>query len=728
MATEPTSQPVKSLFQAVVDLSAEHRAAYLDEHCDDADVRAEVEQLLGLHTQATSTDLRPAAEQLVTMTPRRETDFEPFETLDEFRVLRKLGEGGMAVVYLAEDTSLERLVALKILPSAYTRSDERVARFRREAITVAQLHHDGIVPVHRVGRARGIYYIAMEYVEGMTIAEALDELRRLPSSERDARIEQLPYLREQADLIAQIADALYHTHEHDIVHRDVKPSNIIIAPDGQARLTDFGIARDVNRETVTASGHFAGTYAYMSPEQARAQSSSVDNRTDIFSLGVVLYEMLTLVQPFSGATAQEIITQVISKQPRKLRQCNPAASKDLETICHKALEKDPSHRYQTAAHFAADLRCYMSDRPILARPPSVYRRARVWVRDHKARALVGALAALVLIVAGLTAVLVAERRTRMAVMSISTNREGAVVYMQRVDHATLEVGERILLGDAPIERRLLEPAQYRVTVVADEITFAEATLLLDRATELSLDLPVPDDVALIHVDMILLAGRTFSFGEHARPDALAPRRVELQAYWIDRHEVSNADYMAFVQATGHEQPRHWERFGYDPEYADRPVVGITVGDAQAYALWKGKRLPSVYEWEGAMRAPDDRLLPWGDDGPECGRNKLTVDDLQRLRAGRWPLAYEQYKKHARPVSADPACATPLGLAHASTNVSEYTESIFFEQSNAVIVKGASWMETPAYFNLSNTWTMPMSTVSPNIGFRCARSAAPLRTP
>ncbi len=717
MASDQRPQLVKELFQAVVDLAPAARATYLDEHCPDTDVRAEVEALLAHHDATADPLERPAAEHLPSTTSA-ETRFAPFERLDEFRILRKIGEGGMAVVYLAEDATLERLVALKVLPPAFTQSEERVARFREEAIAVAQLKHPGIVPVHRVGHDKGVYYIAMEFVDGVTLAGKLAEVRRLPRNDRRATTQGMSYLREQATTLALVADALEHAHKHDIIHRDVKPLNIILDGQGRPHLTDFGIARNLRHAGPTTAGLLAGTCSYMSPEQARARQTPIDSRTDIFSLGVVLYEMITLELPFVGDTVHDVLQAVVSRQPCRARAINQGITRDLETICHKALEKEPRDRYQTAAHFAADLRCFVADRPILARPPTVYRKAKVWVRDHRFHTMAAAVVVLSGAIVLLGLVAARQHRLQMAAVSISSNQE-ALVYVQRVDPETLLPGEVALLGSLPIKEALLPPGQYRFTAAAGA-GFAEATELLERGKSILVELPIPANHEDLVEGMVLIETGSYEFGEPRQTDFRRARVIDLPGFWIDRTEVSNADYLAFVETTGHPRPGLWDRFGYDAALAARPVVGITLDDAKAFARWKGKRLPTVYEWECAMRAPDGRRLPWGEAEPALPT--VTIVEVARLQTAEWDLAHAEYVAHALDVAGDPHLASPLGLLHAASNVREMTESTAPEQGGAIIVKGASWIDPPRYFDLSHNWSRPAASVSLITGFRCARSA------
>lgn len=330
--------------------------------------------------------------------------------IGDFEIIREIGQGGMGTVYEADQISLNRRVALKILPPHLSISVEAVRKFRREAEAGGRQAHSGIVSVFAVGQIDGIHYIAQELVEeGRSLADYLNELQQanaLPSG----------YFEETTRFIASVADALQNAHETGVIHRDVKPSNILMTADNLPKLTDFGLARIEDALERTRTGEFAGTPHYMSPEQAASQRLGIDHRTDIFSLGVTLYEMLTLVRPFDGTTSQQILTRILLHEPRDPRKVRREVPRDLAVIALKALEKKPESRYATMKDMAADLRRFLSGEPIQARPAGVG--TRLWKRMRRNPLMSAAVcvALLALLFAGtvvpwVTAVKEKEKRT-----------------------------------------------------------------------------------------------------------------------------------------------------------------------------------------------------------------------------------------------------------------------------------------------------------------------------
>lgn len=325
----------------------------------------------------------------------------PPERLGEFRILREIGRGGMGIVYEAEQTSLGRTVALKVLPAHATLRGSSVERFRREASMAARLRHPGIVEVHAVGESEGTHYFAMELVEGCSLAERLDSLRSTSLLPRSGA-ELVPTSRERTYAAAvarmglELADALDYAHRHGVVHRDVKPSNVLLRRDGHAVLTDFGLAREESRAGLTRTGHFGGTPQYVAPEQASG-GRPVDGRADLFSLGVTLYEALALRRPFEGETSHGIIRKILTEEPARLTGSDGRVPRDLETAIFKCLEKDPDARYASAAEFAADLRAFLEGRPLAARPVSSLTRVARWTRREPAKAAAASLAAVLVL-------------------------------------------------------------------------------------------------------------------------------------------------------------------------------------------------------------------------------------------------------------------------------------------------------------------------------------------
>jgi serine/threonine protein kinase len=366
--------------------------------------------------------------------------------LGDFRLLREVGRGGMGVVYEAEQISLGRRVALKVLPFAGALDPLQLQRFKNEAQAAAHLHHPNIVPVHAVGCDRGVHYHAMQFIEGRTLADLINELRQrsaltptkaadtdrwqpVPSSAQgdptaDLEMSQAvsgagtastaealiltdqstnapAFFRRIANLGMQVAGGLEHAHQMGVVHRDIKPANLILDPRGTVWITDFGLAQYQNAAQLTHTGCIIGTIRYMSPEQALARRGVVDHRTDIYALGMTLYELLSLKPAFAGEDRQELLRQITLDEPQPPRRIRAGIPVELETIVLKALAKDPTERYATAQEMANDLQRFVEDRPILARPPSLGQRATRWLWRHRVVAY-AILAVLVLAVVGLS--------------------------------------------------------------------------------------------------------------------------------------------------------------------------------------------------------------------------------------------------------------------------------------------------------------------------------------
>ena len=373
--------------------------------------------------------------------------------LGDFHLLREVGRGGMGVVYEAEQISLQRHVALKVLPFAAAVDPRHLQRFQNEARAAASLHHPGIVAVYAVGCVRGVHYYAMQFIEGQSLAAFLDELRRAEGIQAEAgkgrdsapgtqawrsrervprpgsggtqadvvteaiaaiateRADSKPIFRRIAVLMSQAAEALDYAHQSGVVHRDIKPANLLLDGRGELWIADFGLAQFGKDGGLTQTGEMIGTLRYASPELAMGRRALVDHRTDIYSLGATMYELLTLKPLFASHEREELLQQIAYAEPQSPRVLSPAIPVELETIVLKAVAKNPTDRYASARDLAEDLQRFLNDQPILARRPSFLDHATKWARRH--RTLVpAAVALLVMAVLALTVsnVLIARAR------------------------------------------------------------------------------------------------------------------------------------------------------------------------------------------------------------------------------------------------------------------------------------------------------------------------------
>jgi eukaryotic-like serine/threonine-protein kinase len=349
-------QRINEVFHAALDCAADECEGFLAEACaGDAELRAEVESLLAAHTQPGDFIDAPAYEAAAELVVQAHARSLVGTRLGAYRVFDQLGAGGMGEVYLAEDTRLGRRVALKLLPAAFTSDPDRLRRFQREARVTSALNHPNIVTIYEVGEAStefgGLHFIATEFVEGQTLRQWLAGGWR--------------GLGAVLDIATQIAGALTGAHMAGVMHRDIKPENVMVRPDGLVKVLDFGLAKHTDRLPVgedratagesvrTSPGVVMGTFNYMSPEQARGLT--VDARTDIFSLGVLVHELITGQSPFAGATPSDVIAAILTYTPPSLQQYYAEVPAELQRIVAKALRKDREERYQSSKELLADL-------------------------------------------------------------------------------------------------------------------------------------------------------------------------------------------------------------------------------------------------------------------------------------------------------------------------------------------------------------------------------------
>ena len=474
--------------------------------------------------------------------------------LGEFRIQRQIGRGGMGVVYEAVQTSLGRRVALKILPFAAVLDPRRLQRFKNEAMAAAALDHPNVVHVYSIGCELGVHYYAMQFIEGQTLAQIIDDLRNTSAARgraRDALAKTLDratalsassqpggpvasgpqpppqgpsgpapqdaddatgkprsttssdaarsreFFRAIACLGVQAARALEHAHQTGVVHRDIKPSNLMVDAHGHLWVTDFGLALVETGLDLTLSGQAVGTLPYMSPEQMQGNHGLVDHRTDVYSLGITLYEALTLQPAFAGKRREALLRQVLEGEPRPPRRVNPAVPRDLETIVEKAISKEAAGRYATAQELADDLQRFLDDKPIRAHRPSLAQRIVKWVRRHRGVVwlAVGLLMLAALGLAVSTAIVWnAQQKTANALQAADEARKGAEKALAEAEKARKKAGRALLEahrseGDAKaVEDFLLKDlltaidpqrARGRAVTVDEVLTAAEKKI--DRA-------------------------------------------------------------------------------------------------------------------------------------------------------------------------------------------------------------------------------------------------------
>lgn len=437
--------------------------------------------------------------------------------LGDFRIVREVGRGGMGVVYEAEQISLGRRVALKVLPFAATMDARQLQRFHNEARAAAGLHQEHIVPVHAVGCERGIHFYAMQFIDGRTLAELIEQQRspgggaaNEPTAAYspqqgggdatvetvEVRAEHTPppgagatsgpvgdgaYFRRVAEWGEQAAEALEYAHSVGIVHRDIKPANLMVDAHGKLWVTDFGLARTAGDSGLTMTGDLLGTLRYMSPEQALAKHGLVDHRTDVYSLGVTLYELLTLRPAVDGKDRQEILQRIAFEEPAAPRSLNRAIPAELETIVLKAMAKELAERYATAKELADDLRRWLFDQPIQARRPTAVMRLRKWSHRHRQIVnLTGGFLALAVIAltAGIGLIWHERNKTEAAYEAEVRQRERAEarsrLALQAADDMYTDVAQK-WLADQPALEPLQRDFLLKALAVYEELSREEGT-------------------------------------------------------------------------------------------------------------------------------------------------------------------------------------------------------------------------------------------------------------
>ena len=567
--------------------------------------------------------------------------------LSEFEVIRELGRGGMGIVYEAQQRSLNRRVALKVVSPGLGMSANAVMRFRREAQAAGRLHHTNIVPIYSTGEEGGVYYYAMEFIDGPSLDHVIKSMRRggtaaeqdssapnvetvsIPSM-ADSTYQELadtvigPYtpvgceedttvtsslgdstaLRESRDyfdrvasIIAEVAEALEHAHENGVVHRDIKPANLLIAPNGHLSITDFGLARLLEQPGMTMSGELVGSPLYMSPEQIAVGRVDLDHRTDIYSLGVTLYELLTLRPPYPGERRDQVISQILTKEPVRPRAIDRRIPADLETICLKAMEKDPDRRYQRAGLLAEDLKRFVARYAIRARRIGLVGRLMRLADRH--RALTTALACILTLLALLAVTFHSAQKER-----LESAKRAAINRAVRGDITSArELADKaVSLGARPAWRDTVEGVS---SLYENQGTSGRAVDVLTRAVNLA----DPDDSLSARA---LLATAYVWSGKWSRYKQLIrtlDRELPAHADQMDRfflgqslmwHDPQTAtELLAQVRA--------------DDSWKDSGVVGMVYAESLGHAAWDAEDLAmakkSIDEARRADSILDDSPMP-----------------------------------------------------------------------------------------------------------------------
>jgi serine/threonine protein kinase/formylglycine-generating enzyme required for sulfatase activity/predicted esterase len=722
-----------------------------------------------------------------------------------YRVSKRLGQGGGGIVYLAEDLRLRRTVVLKFLADELATDLRARRRFLREARLASALDHPNVCAIHEINETNGFSFIVMQYAEGQTLKQAIDS--------RPLELEVT------FSIALQIADALQTAHERGIIHRDIKPGNIIVNDSGRVKVLDFGLAKSIALENsdaegesidITQQGALLGTPAYMSPEQARGERA--DHRSDIFSFGIVIYEMATGRKPFTGKSQPETLNAVINTPHTPVSSLHQGIPAELATVIDKALAKEPAKRYQSVREMQKDLRRLISQTSGASDLPGATETVGLdWTRKRQNQAerikrwftnatlTVSGKVKLVLLAVLLLAVFAsaafAIRRSinlRWAKNSIpriealakeqnyfeayelaksvieylpndttvagllpvisdrltvTTAPAGASVYLKRFapNAESSAAVERQYIGTTPINNLRVARGEYILSLEKDGYATAERTI--SNVLSLTGNLLVPPDepsnfhIKLVEADlvparMVFVPGGEYGLASRTRT---TDKKVQLQDFFIDKYEVTNREYKEFVVAggyfkreywqqpfvkdgkplswdeaikefrdrTGLPGPRTWTGQNFPEGKAEHPVTDITWYEAAAYAAFRGKHLPTVFQWEKAARNGlftyySGYVLPWG--SVEFGSN---VDGHANFNSNG-----------TASVDSFAFGMSPFGCYQMAGNVSEWCLNPL---SEGFTTAGGSWGDL--FYVFTDIGAFPGFYTSGKLGFRCVRNAS-----
>ncbi len=599
--------------------------------------------------------------------------------IGRYHILEQLGEGGMATVYKAYDTHLEAEVAVKVIrtdelpPKVLARA---LKRFEREAKALARLNHPNIVKVTDYGEYEGQPYLVMPYLTGGTLKERLKKTERMP-------------WQEAARLLVPIAKALDYAHKRGMIHRDVKPSNILITETGEPMLTDFGVAKILDDEAtldLTGTNMAVGTPEYMAPEQVTAKT--VDHRADIYALGVVFYEMVTGRKPFQADTPMAVLFKHASEPLPRPTMYAPRLPKAVEQALLKALAKKPENRYQSMGEMAVALERLLQGKTASTKP-------------HRQKPKM--------------------ERMPFPVKSIWFVL-GGVALVSVLLGWLLGSGKPVAISAAPTPT-----VTFTLTKTAMLILAFTPTPVITPMPSITPTPPLkagdpwvrPADGMVMHY---IPAGEFEMGSEDGNSDELPPHTVYLDAFWMDETEVTNAMYIKCMDAGTCEKPSstHYEYMSL----ANHPVVHVSWQDAQAYCEWAGGRLPTEAEWEKAARGGlDGKKYPWGNDVAVCNQSAENAAQFVRCNG------------HTVPVGS--FNANGYGLYDMAGNVLEWVadwyDSDYYKNSprdnptgpppgEYRVFRGGSWtFESDGLRCAIRGYNFPIYEYY-DLGFRCARSS------
>lgn len=640
---------------------------------------------------------------------------------DKYRLEEKIGEGGTGEVYRARHVLMEAIVAVKILHPSLASDQITLERFRREAQAAAQIRHPNAVAVTDFGVTRDtrIAYLVMEFLEGEDLRERINRRKQLD-------------FEETLLILDQTCSAVHAAHSKGIIHRDLKPDNIWILRSendvAPVKVLDFGIAKlksYAGAANLTEKGLIIGTPNYMSPEQCRGEE--LDPRSDIYSMGVILYEMLTGDAPFQADTPVAVVLKHASEPPRPLRELRPEIPATVERVVLKALQKRRDDRQGSALQLANDFEKALhasgietgaprakTPKPVSVDTSPMARNTQV----HKDTEVAALKARPTVMNAPPVELSKESYKTRKSPTPIDIHSSRKTQASELAGFSTGEQPTLVILD----ETRIATPARSRKGLVsASALVVIVIGIVLavwlwpSGAGNLNPGAGGGPVAAGAPPGMIFVQGGMFVMGNNASDEESEKPEHEMSVvpFYIDRYEVTNEEYYEFIRVTRHASPSNWIS-GKFPAGEDKyPVAYVSWFDAQEYAKWIGKRLPTETEWECAARSDDRRLYPWGNDFTPQNANSTETE-----------------KNHPMPVGSYPAGASRFGILDMAGNVAEWTDSDYslYEGSKArmepgnKIIRGGSFRFDKRQAMVTTRWSVPPGTLKDYIGFRLARDA------